>query len=75
LKDYVLEQNKGYLEAIRDKNMKILCKNTDTAHAHEDFKAIIQPERLARPVPLVARSCATTRQLFAAFASSTSRLF
>jgi len=62
LKDYVLKQKKGYLELIRDKNMKILCKNTDTARADEDFKAIIQPERLARP-------CATSRQLFVVFAS------
>jgi len=47
----------------------------DTTLAWEDFKANIQPEWLARPVPLVARPCTTSRQIFAAFASSTSRLF
>jgi len=40
----------------------------DTARAWEDFKGKYPPERLARP-------CATSGQLFAAFASCTSCLF
>jgi len=46
LKDYVLEQKKGYLEAIRDKNMKIMCKNTDTSRA---MKTQPVPRRISKP--------------------------
>jgi len=48
----------------------------DTARAWKDFKGQNPPERFARPVPPVARPCATSIQFFfVGFASSTSRLF
>jgi len=49
--------------------------NEDTTRAKKVFKANIQPKWLVQPVPPMARPCATLRQLFADFASSTSRLF
>jgi len=40
LKECVLELKKADLELIRAKNMKVLCKNTDTARASNNSKPI-----------------------------------